>query len=90
VPILAAATLLIPPYLFTYDALLLTIPLGWLFRQQKGGAAFIAIWIFSLLPVVAYFTAFPNTIPLAAMLSLWALHRAKVPAFPERAVRATA
>jgi hypothetical protein len=74
-PILAAATLLIPPYLFTYDALLLTIPLGWLLRRRSGGARFLLVWIFSLLPVVAYFTPFPNTIPLAAMLSLWALHR---------------
>jgi glycosyl transferase family 87 len=76
VPILAAATLLIPPYLFTYDALLLTIPLGWLLRQRAVGAGFLLVWIFSLLPVVAYFTPFPNTIPLAAVVSLWALHRA--------------
>jgi hypothetical protein len=85
VPILAAATLLIPPYLFTYDALLLTIPLGWLFRERGGGADFVAIWIFSLLPIVAYFTPFPNTIPIAAILSLWALHRT-----PERSPSALA
>lgn len=74
VPVLAAATLLIPPYLFTYDALLLTIPLGWMFRQRGGDARFLITWIFSLLPIVVYFTPFPNTIPLAAVLSLWALH----------------
>lgn len=74
VPILAAATLLIPPYLFTYDALLLTLPLGWLFRQRGGDLRFLLTWILSLLPVIEYFTPFPNTIPLAAVLSLWALH----------------
>lgn len=88
VPILAAATLLIPPYLFTYDGLLLTVPIGWLFRQQRRGAPFVAISIFSLLPVVAYFTAFPNTIPLAAMLSLWAVHRTVAPGTPRRALSA--
>jgi len=36
VPILAAATLLVPPYLFTYDALLLTLPLAALLRQRRG------------------------------------------------------
>ena len=82
VPILAAATLLIPPYLFTYDALLLTIPLGWLFRQRGGDARFLLVWIFSLLPIVAYFAPFPNTIPLAATLSLWALHRGEALARP--------
>ena len=39
--ILAAATLLVPPYLFTYDALLLTLPLAWLARKQERQAEFI-------------------------------------------------
>ena len=75
VPILAAATLLVPPYLFTYDGLLLTLPLAWLIRREHARASFIAIWLLSLAPVVSYFTPFPNTIPLAAMLALWVLHR---------------
>ena len=73
--ILAAATLLVPPYLFTYDALLLTLPLAWLARKQERQAEFIGVWILALLPAIAYFRPFPNTIPLAAMLALWALHR---------------
>jgi hypothetical protein len=73
-PILAAATLLITPYLFTYDALLLTIPLAWLLRQGNG-RLFVAVWLLSLVPIIAYFTPFPNTIPIAAVLSLWALHQ---------------
>lgn len=74
VPILAASTLLVTPYLFTYDALLLTLPLAWLLGQENW-RVMIAVWILALLPVVAYFTPFPNTIPLAAMLAIGALHR---------------
>ena len=75
VPILAAATLLVPPYLFTYDALLLTLPMAWLLQQRKRRASFTAVWLLSLLPVVSYVTPFVNTIPLAAIAALWALHR---------------
>lgn len=74
VPILAAATLLITPYLFTYDALLLTVPLAWAFRHERYRAA-LAIWLLSLLPLAGYFTKSPNAIPVAAMAALWMLHR---------------
>jgi hypothetical protein len=74
VPILAAATLLVSPYLFTYDSLLLTPALAWLLRYERRNWTFLAVWLFALLPVVAYVTPFPNTIPLASMLALWALH----------------
>jgi len=76
VPILAASTMLIPPYLFTYDALLLMVPLGWLIREQKRPFVIAFIWVCCLLPVLAYFNLFPgpNTIPIAAILALWALH----------------
>ena len=67
VPILAAATLLVPPYLFTYDALLLTLPMAWLLQQRERRASFAAVWLLSLLPVVSYVTPFVNTIPLAAI-----------------------
>jgi hypothetical protein len=74
IPILAGATLLITPYLFTYDALLMTVPLAWAFRHQRSGAA-LAIWLLSLLPLASYFGDFPNSIPIAAMTALWVLHR---------------
>jgi len=74
VPILAAAALLVPPYLFTYDGLLLTVPLAWALRHQRNGTA-VAMWLLSLLPVAGYFTDFPNSLPIAAMLALWMLHR---------------
>lgn len=75
VAILAAATLLVSPYLFTYDGLLLTIPMGRLY-QQGSRREFLMVWVLSLLPVVSYFRPFPNTIAIAALLSLWALCRA--------------
>lgn len=81
VPILAAATLLVPPYLFTYDALLLTLPLASLAKEKRQGA-FAAAWLLSLLPAIAYLRPFPNTIPLAAVTALWALHRKEALACP--------
>lgn len=78
IPILAASTLLASPYVFTYDALLLVMPMACLRRQGKA-RAFGLVWVLSLLPVIGYFRPFPNTIPLAAMLSLWALHRRSRP-----------
>ena len=73
VAILAASSLLASPYVFTYDGLLLVMPLADLMRRGKS-RAFGLIWLLSLLPVIGYFRPFPNTIPLAAMVSLWALH----------------
>ena len=78
VAILAAATLLVSPYLFTYDGLLLTIPMARLF-QQGNRREFLMVWVLSLLPVIGYFRPFPNTIPIASLLSLWALYRAPNP-----------
>lgn len=68
---LAAAALLVPPYLFTYDALLLTVAFVWLFDRRRYADVAIA-WLLCLLPVIASFGLYsgPNTIPLAAMLCL--------------------
>ena len=87
VPILAAATLLVSPYLFTYDSLLLVVPLAWLLRDGRIGHVPL-IWLFCLLPVVsmAIDRPYPNTIPLAALLCLWALSRPGNP--PTRIVEA--
>ena len=70
IPILAAAALLISPYLFTYDAVLLIAPIAWLATRKPGWAA--AVWGLSLLPFIAGFGLYPgpNTMPLAALLSL--------------------
>jgi hypothetical protein len=75
VPILAAATLLVPPYLFTYDALLLTVPIAFLLRQENR-FPFIGVWLLSLVPLLNPVHPIPNVIPIAALLALWAIHRA--------------
>ena len=72
VPILAAATLLFTPYLLTYDALLMIIPMGFWMRQEPRPWLAGALWLLCLLPIAAYFHLYrgPNTVPLAAILFL--------------------
>jgi hypothetical protein len=71
VPILAAATLLATPYLFTYDAILLLMPAGVLIRQQRFGQLAI-LWVLATLPVLTGYNLYagPNTIPLACLFSI--------------------
>ncbi len=73
IAILAAATLLVPPYLFTYDSLLLILPLATFLRDEKHKWRAPIVWVLILLPVLGYFGLYPgpNTVPVAAMLSLW-------------------
>ncbi|WP_246166542.1 glycosyltransferase family 87 protein [Sphingomonas sinipercae] len=77
VPILAASTMLISPYLFTYDTLLLIIPLA-AFLQQRQAGRFVAVWMGSFLTVLCFTGAFampiPNLTPIAAIASLFWLH----------------
>lgn len=77
VAVLAAATLLVTPYLFTYDALLMVVPLGWLIVRERHPRVVALVWLFCLLPIATYFGGYagPNTIPLAAILALWTLER---------------
>jgi hypothetical protein len=73
-PTLAAATLLISPYLFTYDTLLLILPMIALWKQGRF-AALAVVWLTALLPVIGYalVASLPNTAVLAAMVCLWSL-----------------
>lgn len=77
VAVLAAATMLIPPYLFTYDSLLLVVPIAWLMNHRPNPYLISAVWLCCLLPVAGYFGHYngPNTIPIAALISLFALWR---------------
>jgi hypothetical protein len=77
VPILASAAMLIPPYVFTYDGLLLVSPLTFLITRGHQLWASTIVWLLCLLPVAGYFGFYsgPNTVPVAALITLWALHR---------------
>ncbi|HEX3423884.1 MAG TPA: glycosyltransferase family 87 protein [Sphingomicrobium sp.] len=67
--VLAAATILVPPYLFTYDALLLIVPFAWLLRRGERRFALL-VWVACLPAVLFYFHLYvgPNTVPIAAIL----------------------
>ena len=72
VPVLATATLLIPPYLLTYDALLMIVPIAFWVRQQPRPYLAGLLWLLCVLPIAFYFQLYrgPNTVPLAAILFL--------------------
>jgi hypothetical protein len=72
---LASATLLVPPYLLTYDALLLIIPTVWLIERRRRLWVILVAWLLCFLPIAGYFEYYdgPNTVFLAAILYLWAL-----------------
>jgi hypothetical protein len=70
IPILAAGSLLVSPYLFTYDAVLLVAPLAWLAERRPWWALGLAL--LSALPLAQALGLHwgPNATPLAAALSL--------------------
>jgi hypothetical protein len=74
---LAAAALLVSPYLLTYDALLLIIPMGWFVIRRRRPFALVVLWLLTLLPIISYSGAYPgpNTSPLAAVLCLVLLRK---------------
>ena len=74
VAVLATAALLVPPYLFAYDAVLLIAPLGWLLARRPVLA--VATWLLALLPLATKLLGasfVPSTIPLACLLALAAI-----------------
>lgn len=75
IPILAAASLLISPYLLSYDSLLLVAPLGWLIGARRSSPAIVLIWLLCFFPVLHHFRLYagPNPVPLAALIALFVL-----------------
>ena len=86
VPMLAAATMLVSPYIFTYDALLLVVPLGWFIGRQEHPVLVAMLWMLCLLPVASYtgFYSGPNSIPVAAIICLLVLWRQGLDCLPGR------
>jgi hypothetical protein len=74
---LAAATLLVSPYLLTYDSLLLALPMGWFIQNERRPGGVVLLWLLCLLPIISYSGAYkgPSTIPIAAIICLWLLFR---------------
>lgn len=76
IPILAASTMLMSPYFFTYDCLLIAVPLAWLARHERSPFLVAFIYVCTLIPIITSFSPWiaPNTMPVAAIVCLYALH----------------
>jgi hypothetical protein len=74
--ILATATVLMAPYLLTYDTLLLTVPLALFIRQSRAWLSGF-LWLCLLLGFASYTPVYagPNMVPIAAIVALWVLAR---------------
>jgi hypothetical protein len=62
------------------------VPIVWLIREGRHPSAAAAAWLCCLTPVLNRFTplSWPNLIPLAAMICVWALQmEVRVPRFRE-------
>lgn len=70
--ILAAASLLIPPYLLSYDSLLMVASIALLASRNRSIVTAGAIWLLCLSPVLQHFRLYsgPNLVPVAAMTAL--------------------
>lgn len=84
---LAAATLLAPPYLLSYDGLLLGLPVAFLLVEAGRTRLAVLVWLLSFLTIGATFRLFegPNLLPLAAIVALLAIERANASQAPHAA-----
>jgi hypothetical protein len=75
--VLAASTLLVAPYLFTYDSLLLLPALASLLRDPLRPLRPAIVWLCLFAPLLGYVGLYPgpNTVPIGAGLCLWWLSR---------------
>ncbi|WP_051531890.1 glycosyltransferase family 87 protein [Sphingomonas sp. URHD0057] len=82
VPVLCAATLLIPPYIYTHDTLLMVVPMAYFIQRNPRPALVFILWLFCALPFASYADLYPgpNTIPIAAILSMGFLLSSPEPA----------
>ena len=79
--VLAAATMLVPPYLCSHDAVMMVGPLGWLAARSNWRVAIV--WLLLLIPwfnttlpnPLSLGFGVPDTTPIAAALSLFFLWR---------------
>ena len=67
VPIVAAASLLVSPYLLGHDSVLMMVPIGWLIVHRRRPAIVVLLWALSILAVAA---VGPNPTPVAAIIAI--------------------
>jgi hypothetical protein len=82
--ILAAATMLISPYLFIYDGVILGIAFLWLARSGARRAILAPLWLVPFISVaeIAAAPTMPNLLPIAPlglMIFLWLHHARPMP-----------
>ena len=70
--VLAAATLLAPPYLLTYDGVLLGLPIAWLLLQGQRPKTALLAWSLAFLTIIAVTGIYelPNTLSLGALVAI--------------------
>ena len=70
--VLAAATLLAPPYLLTYDGVLLALPVAWLLLHGRRPKTALLAWSLAFLTIIAVTGIYelPNTLSLGALVAL--------------------
>jgi alpha-1,2-mannosyltransferase len=70
--ILAPASLLISPYLYVYDQVLLIVSLYWIARQHTNSAWLFTLYLLPLTTIAQFWTANPtiNLAPLASLIAL--------------------
>jgi hypothetical protein len=73
VALLASASLLVPPYVFTYDSLILMAPLAVLLRDEARAWRPALLWLLLAAPLFGYLGLYrgPNSVPIAAALCLY-------------------
>ena len=70
--VLAAATMLAPPYLLTYDGVLLGLPVAWLLLHGQRPKTALLAWSLVFLTIIAVTGIYelPNTLSLGAIVAL--------------------
>lgn len=78
VVVLCAASLLGSPYLQAYDTLLMLVPIGWWLERRPALSALLWLLCFAPIAIHLGWWSGPDTTPLAALLTLGLVARARL------------
>jgi hypothetical protein len=89
VAMLAAATPLVSPYLFLYDAVILISPFLWLAERRNATGGLVVLWLLMIFHIIQNWTAWPLAnlmplVPLALVAMIWRRLEPNVVASPVR------